>query len=93
MISRGLTRGFRSDDLREAFTRCTRSGWTARRDGRGHVVLNSPDGRQRVRLSATAYSGPATRAKVREMERRGALGATRRAERAARRRRRQEAVR
>lgn len=86
-------RAFRSDDLRAAVQRSLRNGWRARRDGRGHVVLVSPDGRRSIRLSASAYSGGATRSKVEEMKRRGAIGTDRRSERAERRRRRREGIR
>jgi len=85
---RGLVRSFRSDDLRVAYRRACRNGWTSDLDGRGHVVLVAPDGSVRVRLSCTAYSGGATRAKVQEMKRKGALGPDRTSERAERRRRR-----
>ena len=86
---RGLVRSFRSDDLRVAYRRACRNGWTSDLDGRGHVVLVAPDGSVRVRLSCTAYSGGATRAKVQEMKRKGALGLDRTSERAERRRRRE----
>ena len=71
---RNLARSFRSDDLRAAYRRACRNGWMSEVDGRGHVVVVAPDGSVRVRLSCTAYSGPATRAKVHEMRRKGALG-------------------
>jgi hypothetical protein len=85
---RGLVRSFRSDDLREACRRASRNGWASDLDGRGHVVMVSPDGSAKVRLSCTAFSGGATRAKVEEMKRKGALGPNRRSERAERHRRR-----
>ena len=87
-MNRGLTRAFRSDDLRDAFVRSQRNGWGARRDGRGHVVLEAPDGHARIRLSASAYSSGATRAKVEEMKWKGAIGRDRRTERMDRRRQR-----
>ena len=85
---RGLARSFRSDDLRDAFRRACRNGWTSDLDGRGHVVVVAPDGSARIRLSCTAFSSGATRAKVEEMRRKGALGPDRRAERRARHARR-----
>jgi hypothetical protein len=85
---RGLVRSFRSDDLRDAARRARRNGWTSDLDGRGHVVMVAPDGSARVRLSCTAFSGGATRAKVEAMKRKGALGPDRRTERAQRHRRR-----
>ena len=90
---RGVARSFRSDDLKMAYRRACRNGWTSDLDGRGHVVLVAPDGSVRVRLSCTAYSGWATRTKVEEMRRKGALGLDRASERAERRRRRREGAR
>lgn len=85
---RGLARSFRSDDLRDAFRRASRNGWSAEVDGHGHVVMVSRDGRATIRLSCTAFSSRATRAKVEELKRKGALGSDRRAERTERHRRR-----
>lgn len=70
--ARGLLRSIRSDDMKAAAREATRNGWYAAHDGRGHLVMVAPDGR-RVRLSSTAFSGPATRAKVEELRRKGAV--------------------
>lgn len=72
---RAIVRAFRSDDLRAAARAAIRNGWSSRLDGRNHLVLTSPDGSGAVRLSTTAFSSGATRAKVELLRRLGALPA------------------
>jgi len=65
-----IFQSFRDPDLKRAYLRAIRAGWTSRLGGSGHVILTSPTG-QRVVLSKTAVAGRAIKNAVADLRRAG----------------------